>query len=96
MHPRCPDSAGEYVSFRGFIVPLVAHANVVGKLQGLAVAREELGVFDDSGKGAVDSDCGDAFGIHLFQVELLVFGEVLHVGFVSTQLAHVLLLEDLA
>lgn len=54
---------------------------------------EEPGIFDNPGEGGVDTEGLHSFGVYFFEVELLVLGEVLHVGFEEAELAGVLVFE---
>lgn len=78
-----------YVDFWRLVVPLLPHVDFVAELEGVVAVGEELQVLDDARKGAEDAHCLHALGVDLLQVELLVLGEVLHVGFEEAQLAGV-------
>lgn len=74
-------------------MPLRAHEDLVGELQGVVGVGEEPRVFDDSREGGVDAEGLHSFGVDFLEVELLVLGEVLHVGLEEAQLAGVPVLE---
>lgn len=56
-------------------------------MESLLAICEELSTFYDPWERAIDADCSYSFGVYLLDVEVLIFGEVLHVGLVETKFA---------
>lgn len=92
--PPCPYLPDAYVYFWRFVVPLRTHEDLVRDLQSVISVGEQSGVFDNSGEGGVDTEGLHSFGVYFFEVELLVLGEVLHVGLEEAELAGIPVFED--
>lgn len=75
-------------------MPLWAHEDLVRDLQSVISVGKQPSVFDDSGEGGVDTEGLHSFGVYFFEVELLVLGEVLHVGLEEAELAGIPVFED--
>lgn len=75
-------------------MPLWPHEDLIGDLQCVVGVGEKPGILDDSGEGSVDAECLYTFWVDFFKVELLIFGEVLHVGLEEAELAGIPVLEN--
>ena len=75
-------------------MPLGSHEDLIGELEGVVSVGEQPGVFDNPGEGGVDTEGLHSLGVYFFKVELLVLGEVLHVGLEEAELAGVPVFED--